>query len=64
MEAAAAEVKAAVKPESNMEEVQAVLELITGSAGRIQIPMDDIKERVLVTLISTKCDAPQPKPRR
>lgn len=55
MEALAQKVKAAVKSELTLEEAKAALEPITGQQAEVQIPKDNIRERVLVDSIDTRC---------
>jgi len=57
MEGLAAKASGAVKSEWSLEEAQAALSLIIGYQGTIEVASDNIKERVLVHSISTKCDA-------
>lgn len=57
MESLAAKVKAAINVSSSLEEARAGLKLIIGQGGAVQIPKDNIKERVLVNSIDTKCDS-------
>jgi hypothetical protein len=58
MEALAAKAQEAVRTEFGLEEAQAALYPIIGYQGAIAIAKDNIKERVLVTSIDTRCDAP------
>ncbi|MCA1437005.1 hypothetical protein I6F33_29075 [Bradyrhizobium sp. BRP20] len=55
MESLAFKVKAAVLPDVPLEEVRAAVGLTLGKVGDIEIPDDDIKERVLITTIPTQC---------
>ncbi|WP_219685632.1 hypothetical protein [Bradyrhizobium canariense] len=55
MESLALKVKAAVLPDVPLEEVRAALGLVLGKQGDIEIPENDIRERVLITTISTQC---------
>jgi hypothetical protein len=55
MEALAQKVKAAIRSELTLEEAKAVLEPITGRQAEVQIPKDNIRERVLVDSIDTRC---------
>ncbi|MET4605772.1 hypothetical protein ABIB90_005272 [Bradyrhizobium sp. JR4.1] len=55
MESLAAKVKAAVLPDVPLEEVQAAVGLVLGKQGVIEIPDNDIRERVLITSIPTQC---------
>lgn len=57
MEGLPAKARAVVKPEWILEQVQLALDPILEMSGQIQVPGDNIKERVLVYSISTKCDA-------
>jgi hypothetical protein len=58
MEDVAAKVRQAIKSEWSLEAAQAALDPIIGREGRIGVPDDDIKDRVLVYSIGTKCDSP------
>lgn len=57
MEDLAAKARAAIKPQFNLEEAQTALGQAIGYKGEIHIPNDDIKERVLVFSIRTKCNS-------
>jgi hypothetical protein len=57
MEALAQKVKAAVKSELTLEEASAALEPIIRQQAEIQIPTDNIRERVLVDSIDTRCSS-------
>lgn len=57
MEDLAAKVRAAVKPSMQLNEVQAALTLVLGTPGENDPATDDIKERVVVHKISTKCNS-------
>lgn len=54
MESLAAKMKAAVLPDVPLEEVQAAVGLVLGNQGVIEIPDNDIRERVLITSIPTQ----------
>jgi hypothetical protein len=58
MEGLVAKASGAVKSESSLEEAQAALGVIFGYQGTITIPKDSIKDRVLVSSINSRCDAP------
>jgi hypothetical protein len=58
MEGLAAKASGTVKSEWSLEEAHASLSLIIGEPGEIAIANDNIKERVLVYWIRSKCDAP------
>jgi hypothetical protein len=58
MERLAAKAHEAVQSEFSLDEAQSALYPIIGDRGEIQIAKDNIKERVLVTSINTRCDAP------
>jgi hypothetical protein len=57
MEALAQKIKAAVKSELSLEETKAAIEPITGQRAELQIPKDNIRERVLVDSIDTVCSS-------
>ncbi|MCP3386340.1 hypothetical protein NLM31_38760 [Bradyrhizobium sp. CCGUVB4N] len=55
MESLAAKVKASVLADARLEETQAAIGLVLESQGVIEIPDNDIRERVLITSIHTQC---------
>jgi hypothetical protein len=57
MEGLAVRAHEAVKSEFNLEEAKSALSIVLGDEGTIQIADDNIKDRVLITAIYTKCDA-------
>ena len=57
MEGLAAKARGAVNSEWSLEEVQAALSPILGDQGEIDVPHDNIKDRVLIYSINTKCNA-------
>jgi hypothetical protein len=58
MEGLAVKAREAVKSEFSLEEAKAALSIIIGNQGAIQIATDNIKDRVLITSIDTRCHAP------
>lgn len=57
MEGLAAKAQIQISEDQSLEDVQKLLGVVLGWPGNIQIPDDNIKERVLVTSIPTQCDS-------